>query len=385
MNATTGEQPSDATVDFAGLTATVDRLFPPGSAESWDRVGVVCGEPAQPVARVLLTVDVTPEVVKQATDLGVHAIVAHHPLLLRGVHGIDPRSPKGRMVTDLVQAGIGLQCVHTNGDIGPYGTVAALAERLGLTDARPLRPRPSQPLDALVTHVPAGHVEAVVDALAAAGAGAIGDYDRCHFTSPGTGSFRPLPGASPYVGEVGNVTEVAEQRLEMVLPRSRRSAVVRALLAAHPYEEPAWGLHELAALDSADTGLGRIGTVPPTTVAGFADLVAERLPSTASGIRIAGDPNRPVRTVAVQAGAGDDLLDRARELGADLYLTSDLRHHPASESLCWQGSPALLDVSHWAAEWCWLPVLASLLTRAHADLEVVVSELCTDPWTAARR
>jgi len=369
-------------IDFSELSATLDRLYPPGTAEPWDRVGVVCGDPAHQVDRVLLSVDVTPEIVQQATDLGVQAIVAHHPLLLRGVHGIDPRTPKGRMVTDLVQAQIGLQCIHTNGDIGPTGTVAALADRLGLVDTRPLRPRPRAALDVIVTYVPAEHLGPVVDALSAAGAGAIGDYDRCHFTSSGTGSFRPLSGSSPYLGEVGTVSEVAEQRLEMVLPRSRRSAVVRALLATHPYEEPAWSVHEMATVDSPDTGLGRIGTVEPTTVGEFARYVAGRLPRTATGVRIAGDLDRPVRTVAVQAGAGDDLLDEARAAGADLYLTSDLRHHPASESVCWQDSPALLDVSHWAAEWCWLPQLADQLRAAHDDLEVVVSELCTDPWTA---
>lgn len=370
---------------FGELVGWLDARYPPSSAEPWDRVGVVCGEPDRPVSRVLLAVDVTPEVVAQARELGVQAIIAHHPLLLRGVHGIDPRTPKGRMITDLINWRIGLVCAHTNADIGPYGTVAALAARLGLQDARPLRPRPAPALDKIVTFVPADHADAVVDALAGAGAGAIGDYDRCHFTVPGTGSFRPLAGATPYLGEVDRVERVAEDRIELVLPRERRSAVLRALLAAHPYEEPAWDLFELASTDATDVGMGRIGTVDPTTVGAFANQVVARLPRTAVGVRIAGDPDRTVRTVALQAGAGDDLLDEARRRGADLYLTSDLRHHPASEAVCWQGSPALLDVAHWAAEWTWLPVLQGMLREGHHSLEVVVSEINTDPWTAVRR
>lgn len=370
---------------FSELVGWLDARYPPGAAEQWDRVGVVCGEPDRPVSRVLLAVDVTPEVVAQAREIGAQTIIAHHPLLLRGVHGIDPRTPKGRMVTDLVSWRIGLVCAHTNADIGPYGTVASLAARLGLQQPRPLRPRPNDPLDKIVTFVPSEHVDSVVDALADAGAGAIGDYDRCHFSTAGTGSFRPLAGATPFVGEVDRVEQVAEHRVEMVLPRGRRGAVLRALLAAHPYEEPAWDLFELAATDSDAVGMGRVGTVEPTTVGAFAEHVVSRLPRTAVGVRIAGDPDRPVRTVAIQAGAGDDLFDEVRRSGADLYLTSDLRHHPASEALCWPNAPALLDVAHWAAEWTWLPVLQELMVSDHPALEVVVSELNTDPWTAVRR
>ncbi|MFW6600176.1 Nif3-like dinuclear metal center hexameric protein [Propionibacteriaceae bacterium Y2011] len=261
---------------FGELTGWLDEQYPPASAAAWDRVGVVCGEPDRSLGSVLLTVDVTPAVVAQARELGASAIVAHHPLLLRGVHGIDPRHPKGRMVTDLVQWRIGLYCAHTNADIGPYGTVAALADRLGLREPRPL--------------VPSG-------------------------------------------------------------------------------DDPA-------------SGLGRVGTVEPTTVGDFAALVADRLPRTAVGVRVAGDPDRAVTTVAVQAGAGDDLFDEARRSGADLYLTSDLRHHPASEALCWPESPALLDVAHWAAEWTWLPVLQQRMADGLGSVPTVVSDLNTDPWTS---
>lgn len=262
---------------FADLTGWLDTTFPPASAEAWDRVGVVCGEPDRTVSRVLLTVDVTRAVTAEARQLGANAIIAHHPLLLRGVHGIDPRLPKGRLVTDLVNWRIGLVCAHTNADIGPYGTVAALAARLGVRGTRPLQPT------------------------------------------------APL---------------------------------------------------------SVDSGMGRIGTVPTTTVEAFARLVAEKLPRTAGGVRVAGDLAGSVRTVAIQAGAGDSLLDTARQAGADLYLTSDLRHHPASEFLEWDDAPALIDVAHWAAEWTWLPVLRDLLLDQHPGLEVIVSEINTDPWTS---
>jgi hypothetical protein len=220
----------------------------------------------------------------------------------------------------------------------------------------------------------------VRSAMTGAGAGAIGDYDSCTFTTTGEGRFRPLEGAAPVVGSVGELEVVAEARVEAVVPRSRRTAVVRALLAAHPYEEPAFDLVELADPGTSTTGTGRTGTLEPTTLGAFAEHVARVLPATAQGVRVSGDPDRVVRRVALCGGAGDFLLDGLTGSDVDVYLTSDLRHHRAAEFREHDG-PALVDVAHWAAEWTWLPVLAARLADALGDrVETRVSTLCTDPW-----
>ncbi len=370
-------------ITIGDIERVLTHHYPPRSAESWDRVGLVTGDIDRPVERILLTVDVTDAVIAEGARAGADLIIAHHPLLLRGITSVDPRQPKGRMITALVRHGIGLITAHTNADIPAGGVADSLADALGLTDTRPLRPVPVDPADKLTCYVPADHVDAVIDALASAGAGAVGAYDRCAFTAPGTGTFRPLSGAEPYLGTVGSAEQVAEHRVEMIMDRSRRSAVVAALLAAHPYEQPAYDVVETAA--PADTGpaagLGRIGTVPATTLADFARHVTEVLPATPAGVRVAGDRDRPVHTVALQAGAGDDLLDAARAAGADAYLTSDLRHHPAAEAVAWPSAPALIDVPHWAAEWTWLPRLREELTdRCTETLTVTVSTIRTDPW-----
>lgn len=373
---------------FADLTAWVEQHYPPRTAESWDRVGVVCGAPEDPVRRVLVTVDVTPAVVEEAIAGGAQAIIAHHPLLLRGVHGVDARTPKGRMVHRLIRAGVGLIAAHTNADVAVGGVADAMARVIGLRDTEPLAPADGPALDQVVTFVPTTHTGAVVDALAAAGAGAIGDYERCCFRHPGTGSFRPLEGADPYLGSVGEVAEVAEERVEMVLPRSRRAAVIAALVAAHPYEEPAYHVLELAPGPAA-TGLGRVGRLAgPMSAAAFCAHVAEVLPRTVGGVRMAGDPDRAVRVVALLPGAGDSLLDAARRArhprGAagervDAYVTSDLRHHPAAEFIEHDASPVLVDVAHWSAESTWLPLLAEQLDAA--GVAARVSAVRTDPWT----
>jgi len=196
-----------------------------------------------------------------------------------------------------------------------------------------------------------------------------------------TGTFRAGPNTNPTVGEPGQVTQAPEVRVEMVAPRSARSAVLLGLLAVHPYEEPAWDVHELAALPGG-RGLGRVGKLPaPTSLSAFTDHVAASLPRTAWGVRAAGDPDRVVRTVAVCGGSGGDLADAARRAGADVLVTSDLKHHATSETIA-DGGVALVDAAHWATEWPWLRAAAGILATT---VETSVSETVTDPWTLHAR
>lgn len=368
------------------VTRWLSERYPERLAEAWDRVGLGCGDPDAEVRHVLFAVDATDAVVEQARQVGAQLLVTHHPLLLRGVHAIRRDEPKGRVVMALVEAGIAQFAAHTNADAALDGVSDALASALGLVRTRPLAPSPGAALDKVVTFVPPGHVAPVVDALTAAGSGALGSYDACAFLTEGTGQFRALPGADPFIGLTGELTRTPEVRVEMVLPRGLRAAVVRALLDAHPYETPAFDVIALASPDSGE-GLGRIGDLPdPLTAAEVAGRLAAALPATAGGVRLGGDPDRPVRRVAVVGGAGDSFLDAVRATDADLYVTSDLRHHPAQDFLAWDGAPALVDISHWAAEWLWLPHADSFVrTRTEAagfTIATTVSRLCTDPWSA---
>jgi dinuclear metal center YbgI/SA1388 family protein len=259
--------------------AALDRRYPPAWAEDWDRVGLVLGEPSAPARRVLCVVDCVPETVEEALSLGAGLIVAHHPLLLRGVSSVAPTTYQGAIVHRLIKSEVALFVAHTNADVADPGVSDALAARLGLVDLRPLR-------------VPA----------------------------PGT----------PAAGE--------------------------------------------------GRGIGRVGRLPaPLTLAELTDLAAGALPPTAWGVRAAGEPHRMIETVALCGGAGDGFLADATASGADAYLTADLRHHPASAHLA-DGGPALLDAAHWATERPWLDDVAAYL-RDTLDLDTVVSDLDTDPWT----
>jgi dinuclear metal center YbgI/SA1388 family protein len=370
------------TQTLGDVVALLHSWYPPATAESWDAVGLVLGDPAAEVRKVMFAVDPSEAVAAEAAEWGADLLVVHHPLFLTPVHGIPATTPKGRTVATLLKAGCALLTAHTNADQAVAGVSESLALALGLTDLAPIIPAPAEPLDKVIVYVPADAAAPVRAAMADVGAGAIGHYDHCSFQLSGEGRFRPLEGADPAVGTIGTIEVVAEERLEMVLPRRVRTAVVAAMKAAHPYEEPAYDVIELADPGISQVGTGRRGTIEPTTLAAFAESVAAALPGTAHGVRIAGDPAREVRRVAVCGGAGDFLLDRLADSDVDVYLTSDLRHHRAAEFVE-AGGPALIDVAHWAAEWTWLPVVQAKLAEAMGDtVESRVSTLCTDPWTS---
>ena len=365
--------------DVVGL---LDAWYPPATADAWDAVGLVAGDPDAPVEKVLLAVDPAQPVADEAASWGADLLVVHHPLFLKAVHSVAATTAKGRTLATLTAAGCALHTAHTNADQARDGVSEALATALGLTEQQPIRPAPATALDKLVVYVPGSDADRVRTAMTDAGAGRIGDYDSASFTSAGEGRFRPLDGADPTIGEVGRLEVVDELRVECVVPRGLRGRVVRAMLAAHPYEEPAWDLVELADAGLAPTGTGRVGSVAGTTLAAFAAHVAAVLPATPTGVRFGGDPDRVVRRVAVCGGAGDFMLDELALADVDVYVTSDLRHHPASEFLE-KGGPALVDVSHWAAEWTWLPLVRARLAQALGDtVEARVSRIVTDPWHA---
>jgi dinuclear metal center YbgI/SA1388 family protein len=366
------------------VVRVLDELYDPRWADDWDAVGTVVGDPDAEVARILLAVDPVQAVADEAVARGADLLLTHHPLCLKGVTSVAATTPKGRVVHTLASHGVALHTCHTNADSPPLGVSESMALALGLTDVRPLDVDTDPGLDAWVVHVPRADADAVAAAMHGAGAGSIGDYDSAVFRSDGTGSFRPLAGANPTIGEVGALEHVEETRLELVAPAAARESVRSALLQAHPYEEVSYLLLPTAARPS-ERGSGRIGVLAqPTTLGEFVEHVHRTLPAHGSATRVAGDLDRTVCTVALCGGSGDFLLPTADAAGADVYVTSDLKHHPVSEHLERPGACAVVDVPHWAAEWTWLPVAASALQDRLGDtVDVHVSTLVTDPWSHA--
>jgi len=367
------------TVRLAEVIDVLDRAYPPGLAQSWDSVGLVCGDPDDVLSSVTIAVDATAAVVDQVPDGGL--LLAHHPLLLRGVDTVAASTAKGALVHRLIRSGRSLFTAHTNADSAAPGVSDALAHALGLTVEAVLEPSSTAgDFDKWVIFVPPENADAVRAAVFAAGAGQIGDYSGCSWSVTGTGRFLPGEGASPAIGSVGAVEHVVEDRVEVIAPARARREVLSAMRAAHPYEEPAFDIFALAPTP-ADVGLGRIASLgQPESLSAFVSRVRAGLPQTSWGVRAAGDSDMTVSRVAVCGGAGDSLLDIVAAAGVQAYVTADLRHHPADEH-CRASDVALIDVAHWASEYPWCEQAANVLRSVFgADLSVRVCPIRTDPW-----
>lgn len=360
------------------VIGVLDAAYPPQLAQSWDSVGLVCGDPGDDVESVTVAVDATPEVVAQVPERGL--LLAHHPLLLRGVDSVAASTPKGALIHQLIRSGRALFTAHTNADSAAPGVSDALAAALGLTVTDVLDPLPGGDLDKWVIYVPPENAEAVRTAVFGAGAGQIGDYSHCSWSVTGAGQFLPHEGAVPAIGTVGALERLPEDRVEVIAPAGRRAHILAAMRAAHPYEEPAFDVIALAPLPSG-TGIGRVATLDvPESFATFVARVAARLPATTWGVRGSGSEDLEVSRVALCGGAGDSLLDRVARMDVQAYVTADLRHHPADEHRR-QSEVALVDVAHWASEQPWCDQAAGLLREQFGDqLAVRVSDIRTDPW-----
>ena len=303
-------------VRLADVIDVLDEAYPPELAHDWDSVGLVCGDPGDLIDSVTVAVDATSAVVDTIGQRGL--LLAHHPLLLRGVDSVAASTPKGALLHRLIRSGSALFTAHTNADAARPGVSDALAEAVGLRVQDVLDPASGQSLDKWVIFVPGDAAEAVRAAVFAAGAGDIGDYSQCSWSVTGTGQFLPERGADPAIGTVGSVERLPEDRIEVIAPAGARSQILAAMRSAHPYEEPAFDVFSLAPLP-AGVGIGRIGTLPrPLRLADFVTAVAAALPKTAWGVRASGDPEATVSRVAVCGGAGDSLLAAAHAaLGAD--------------------------------------------------------------------
>ena len=360
----------------------VHAYYPPVQAASWDNVGLQVGDPEAQIERVLVTLDVTGAVVDEAAAGPPTLVLAHHPLLFQPLKTLTPSSASGRTALRAAAAGVAVAAAHTNLDVtnDGAGTSDPVAACLDLQDLAPLTTTLRDDVRAkLITFVPEEAVETVIDALAAAGAGQIGDYERCAFRVAGTGTFTPGPGTDPYSGEIGQAAQEDEWRLEMEVPRSLAGTIIRALHTAHPYEEAAYDLVPM--LEGSEVGFGRIGTLrAPTPLSQVAETVRARLP--APHLRFAGDPGRLIETVATVGGAGDGLIGAAAGAGADVYITGDLRHHVTLDAL--EQGLSLIDAGHHATESAampaWIERLKQAATVRGLTAPVVASQVPTVPW-----
>jgi dinuclear metal center YbgI/SA1388 family protein len=332
---------------------------PPAIAWERDNVGLQCGDPEAEVRGVIVALDPTEEVIREARRRRANMVVTHHPLLFRPQRSITPVGTEGRCLASLLRHGIALYSAHTNLDFARQGTSFALAEVLGLQDIEFLE-RPYHILRKIVTFVPREHVDQVASAMAEAGAGIIGNYDHCSFRLEGTGTFRGNAVARPVIGTRGRLERTPEVRLEMIAPQWAVERVLQALRRAHPYEEVA---HDIYALENAsdDFGMGVTGILPhPLQLSTFLSRIKRRLGT--GRVRWTGDPRAIVKRIAACGGSGGELLESAIKSGADVFVTADLKYHSFHDA---RGRIALVDAGHHETE---QPVVSVVVKKLQQEL-----------------
>ncbi len=360
------------------LLDAVNAAAPWAQAADWDRVGLLVGDARDDVTGVLVALDATAQTIDEAAARGCSVLLTHHPLLFKPVARVTMDDPVGALVLRLARAGVAHVAAHTNLDASAAGVSVALAGQLGLANVRVLAPD-TDAAHVLVTYVPPDAAEAVRDALATAGAGRIGLYDGCSFSSGGTGRFTPLDGAAPAIGTVGDAESTAEVRIEALVQRWSLQAAVAAVRAAHPYETPVITTHAAAGVPARE-GYGAVGDLAaPEALGAFLDRVAAALGVPA--LRHVGNPERAVQRVAVCGGAGLSFLPAAVRAKADAYVTADVTYHRWAEALDPSGTPrlALVDAGHYETERVAEALLTGIAAAALPGVPVLRTALRSDP------
>ena len=362
-------------MQLSELVCAMDDIAPTGNAEAWDNVGLLVGDPSQSISRVMLTIDYTDAVADEARAAGCDAVVAYHPPIFEALK----RVTAGSVVFDALRRGVAIYSPHTALDVVAGGTNDMLADVLGLPAERsPLRlAQTKASLLKLVTFVPEKDVGRVSDALFNAGAGRIGAYTHCSFLTKGTGTFFGEEGkTNPAVGESGRLERSEELRVETVVPLAKVEAVIRALRRAHPYEEPAFDLNQLAAPPEG-LGQGRLATFErPVERRELFERVKRGLG--VGHLLVAGPADGAATRGAVCAGACGDLLNDAIAQGADVYLTGEIRHHDAIKAA--RAGVTVICVLHSNSERAVLQRLKARLEERLPGLVYRVSEADRDPF-----
>jgi len=354
---------------IADVMEALHTIAPPELAEEWDNVGLMVGDPAAACDRAVVALEVDRAVVRRAAAAGAQLIVSHHPPIFHPLPRVTANDPGSALVLEAIRNGLALAAAHTNYDVAPGGVNDVLADLLDLQATEPLATCGGSGQAKIVVFTPPDDLEAVLHALAASGAGAIGQYRDCTFRTPGTGTFRGLADANPTIGQVGRREEVAELRVEAVLPLALAGRVTAAVRTAHSYEELAIDVYPLQAVRPG-TGIGRCGTLrSPMRADRLVGRVKDLLGVT--HVRVAGDLRRRVERVAVCGGSGGGYAGDAVRRGCQLYVTGDVSHHQALDAAA--AGLVVVDAGHAATEAPAIPVLARRLGKLCRDVRITTA------------
>lgn len=360
------------------IAARIDEIIPLKLAQDWDNVGLLIGDSQKDVKNILLTIDITRDVVAEAKKLKTDLIIGYHPVIWDGLKKITAEGPTGS-VYDLIRSGIAVFSIHTALDSAVGGVNDGLAEIVGIVDGEPIGDYVANPAGdnyKLVAFVPLKSAAEVSNAVFAAGAGAIGNYSHSGFGAEGTGSFLPHKDAKPAIGKRGKLEKVSEMRFETIVPADRLNEVVAAMKKAHPYEMPAFDVFKLHDTEMP-FGLGRIGELArPVRIAQIIKRIKKVTGAKAVGL--VGDRNRLVRRAAVCAGSCGKIINSVIAAKADLYLTGELKHHQALAAQ--EAGLTCICLSHTVSERFILKKFARQLQKQIKTITIRTSKKDADPF-----
>ena len=355
------------------FTSALEEIAPLNYAEGFDNVGLLVGDYNDEVTKVLVCLDTTPDVVDEAIKEGANLIISFHPIVFSGLKKLNGSTYVERTVIKAIKNGINIYATHTALDNSFEGVNRGIVNQLQLKNAEVLIPK-NDTLKQLITYVPIANVNQVKEALYNAGAGKIGNYDSCGYLIEGKGNFRPLNGSNPTIGTIGKIEEVAEIRIEVVVPQHAESAILKALFASHPYEEIAYSLYTLANKNKY-IGLGMVGELEEKmSEADFIAYLKEKMNTPL--VRHSKFLNKSIKKIAVLGGSGAFAIKNAIRSGADAYITSDLKYH---EFFSAEDQIVLMDIGHYESEQFTINLISSYLKEKFSNFVVFNSGIITNP------
>jgi dinuclear metal center YbgI/SA1388 family protein len=350
----------------------LEQWAPLSLQESYDNSGLLIGNREMEITGVLVTLDVTEFVLKEALEKTCNLIIAHHPVIFKGLKSITGGNAVEKVVVRAIKKDLAIYAIHTNLDNIQNGVNGILSEKLGLSGTRILAPK-KEMLRKLVTFCPTSHADAVREALFSAGAGRIGNYDSCSFNAEGQGTFRGLENTNPYVGEKGKLHFEPEIKIETIYPVYLEKNVIRAMNDAHPYEEVAYDIYSLGNVFN-QTGAGMVGELEkPMEEKPFLEFVKSVTGTPC--IRHSGFMEKKIKKVAICGGAGSFLIHDAIRAEADIFLTGDIKYHDFFEG---NSKMMIADIGHFESEQFAKDLISSLLIKKFSNFAVLISETNTN-------
>lgn len=355
------------------VISRLEMLAPPAYQESYDNATLITGDRNWEVNGILCTLDCTEAVVEEAMQLGANLIVAHHPIVFKGLKSITGKNYVERTIIKAIKADIAIYAIHTNLDHVASGVNKRISDRLGLFKTKILSPK-KEILTKLVYFVPKSEAKQTLDAVFAAGAGQIGEYSNCAFQSEGIGTFTPSSIANPSIGSANQAEEVQESRIEILLPSYLSHQIIKALKKAHPYEQVAYYIQQLEN-ENQEVGAGMIGELEnPLKAEEFLDLLKKNM--NLKLVKHTAFPNKKIKKVAVCGGAGIFLLSDAKRAGADAFVTSDIKYHEFFDA---EGQLILCDIGHYESEIFTKELLGEFLSQNFPNIALYLTKVVTNP------